>query len=82
MSLGLIGTTATDAQPNVKCMRCVYKEWCTLCTFEQKIWDDSGSGVREGSMWLFNSLMYVGFVIVSGSDPPRKRPWDMKCRRF
>jgi hypothetical protein len=24
--------------------------------------------------------MYVGFV--SGGDPPKKRPWDLKSRRF
>ena len=61
VSLGFIGKTA-DAQPNVKFIQCVYKEWCTLCTFTQKIWDDSGSGVHEGSIWLFNSLLYIGFV--------------------
>lgn len=79
VSLGFIGTS-TDAQPSVKCMRCVYREWCKESTFVQKIWDDTGSGGREGSIWVFNSLMYVGFV--SGSDPPRKRPWDLKSRRF
>lgn len=61
-------------------MRCVPKSWCTESTFVQKLWDDSGSGGRQGSIWIFNTLSYVGFV--SGSDPPRRRPYDLKSRRF
>jgi hypothetical protein len=79
VALGFIGTT-TDKPPNVKCMRCVAKSWCTESTFVHKLWDDSGSGGRQGSIYLFNTLNYIGFV--SGSDPPRRRPFDLKSRRF
>jgi hypothetical protein len=79
VALGFIGTTS-EKPPDVKCMRCVCKEWCKESTYVHKIWDDSGSGGREGSIWVFNTFNYVGFV--SGSDPPRRRPWDMKSRRF
>ncbi len=79
VALGFIGTT-TDAPPDVRNMRCVPKSWCTESTFIHKLWDDSGSGGRQGSIWIFNTLNYIGFV--SGSDPPRRRPYDLKGRRF
>lgn len=79
VALGFIGTTS-ETPPDVKCMRCVCKEWCKESTFVNKVWDDTGSGGREGSIWIFNTLYYIGFV--SGSDPPKRRPWDLKSRRF
>mmetsp|Transcript_18027 Transcript_18027/g.21618 ORF Transcript_18027/g.21618 Transcript_18027/m.21618 type:complete len:759 (-) Transcript_18027:139-2415(-) len=79
VALGFIGTK-TDKPPSVDCMRCVSKDWCTESGYVKKIWDDSGSGGREGSIWIFNTLNYIGFV--SGSDPPRRRPYDLKSRRF
>lgn len=79
VALGFIGTSS-ETPPDVKCMRCVAKAWCRESTFVKKIWDDTGSGGREGSIWIFNTLNYIGFV--SGSDPPKRRPWDLKSRRF
>jgi Ca2+-binding EF-hand superfamily protein len=79
VALGFIGTT-TEAPPDVRNMRCVPRAWCTESSFVHKLWDDSGSGGRQGSIWLFNTLYYVGFV--SGSDPPRRPPYDLKSRRF
>lgn len=79
VALGFIGSKE-DKQPSVKCMRCVPRSWCKESTYLQKIWDDSGSAGRAGSIWLVNTLNLVGFV--SGSDPPRKRPYDLLSRRF
>jgi Ca2+-binding EF-hand superfamily protein len=79
VALGFIGSK-TDKQPSVKSMRCVPRAWCTESTNLQKLWDDSGSSGRAGSIWTFNTLHLVGFV--SGSDPPRRRPYDLKSRRF
>ena len=79
VSLGFIGTK-TDKQPDVTCMRCVPLDWCKPSGFLQKAWDDSGSGGRQGSIWVFNTLNLIGFV--SGSDPPRKKGFDLKSRRF
>lgn len=78
-ALGYVGST-TDTPPDVRCMRCVTKNWLTESTSVQKVWDDSGSGGREGSIWQFNSLNLVGFV--AGHEPPARRPWDLKSRRF
>jgi Ca2+-binding EF-hand superfamily protein len=78
-ALGYVGST-TDTPPDVRCMRCITKNWLTESTSVQKVWDDSGSGGREGSIWQFNSLNLVGFV--SGHEPPARRPWDLKSRRF
>jgi hypothetical protein len=62
-------------------MRCVTKTWLTESSSVQKVWDDSGSGGREGSIWQFNSLNLVGFV--AGHEPPARRiTWDLKSRRF
>ncbi len=79
VALGFIGSK-TDQQPKVDVMRCVPREWCKESTQMQKLWDDSGSSGRQGSIWKFNSLNLVGFV--SGSDPPARRPYDLKSRRF
>jgi Vacuolar protein sorting-associated protein 62 len=79
VALGFVGTK-TDAQPDVKSIRCVPRDWCKETGFMQKIWDDSGSSGRQGSIWVFNRLYLIGFV--SGSDPPVRKPFDLKARRF
>ena len=67
-------------QPDITCMRCVPRDWCKPSGYLAKVWDDSGSGGRQGSIWVFNSLNLVGFV--SGSDPPRQKGYDLKSSRF
>jgi Ca2+-binding EF-hand superfamily protein len=79
VALGCIGTK-TDKPPDVRMMRCVCKHWCTESKIVKSIWNDSGSGGREGSIWLFNSLNLIGFV--NGHDPPRRKPFDLKAHRF
>jgi len=79
IALGFVGTKS-DIPPNVRVMRCVCKDWLTSSKFVHKVWDDSGSGGREGSIWVFNTLNLVGFV--AGHDPPVCAPLDLKSRRF
>jgi hypothetical protein len=79
VAMGFVGTTSENP-PDLRVMRCVCKEWLMESSYVQKMWDDSGSGGREGSIWLFNTLNLVGFV--AGHDPPVRRPWDLKSRRF
>jgi Ca2+-binding EF-hand superfamily protein len=79
VALGCIGTK-TDTPPDVRMMRCICKHWCTESKIVKSLWNDSGSGGREGSIWLFNSLNLIGFV--NGHDPPRRKPFDIKAHRF
>ena len=79
VALGFIGSKE-NKMPDPTCMRCVPLDWCKPSGYLSKIWDDSGSGGRQGSIWVFNTLNLVGFV--SGSDPPRKKGFDLKSRRF
>lgn len=79
VALGFIGTK-TDKQPNTKCVRCVPGSWCKESSYMKKIWDDSGSSGRAGSVWVLNTLQLVGFV--SGSDPPVRKPYDLISKRF
>mmetsp|Transcript_26609 Transcript_26609/g.55769 ORF Transcript_26609/g.55769 Transcript_26609/m.55769 type:complete len:610 (-) Transcript_26609:52-1881(-) len=79
VALGCIGTK-TDKPPDVRMMRCVCKHWLTETKVLKSIWNDSGSGGREGSIWIFNSLNLLGFV--NGHDPPRRKPYDLKNHRF
>ena len=79
VALGFIGSKI-DKQPSVKSMRCVPRSWCKESTMLKKIWDDSGSSGRAGSVWVLNSMQLIGFV--SGSDAPRKRPFDLNSKRF
>lgn len=79
VALGFVGTKS-EKQPSVKEMRCVPRAWCKESSYLNKIWDDSGSSGRAGSVWVYNSLQLIGFL--SGSDPPRKKPFDLKGKRF
>jgi len=79
VALGFVGTKS-EQPPDVKSIRCVPRDWCKETGFMQKVWDDSGSSGRQGSIWVFNRLYLIGFV--TGSDPPRRKPYDLKSRRF
>jgi Ca2+-binding EF-hand superfamily protein len=79
VALGFIGSKV-DKEPAVTCMRCVPRDWCKPSGFLQKVWDDNGTGGRQGSIWVFNTMNLIGFV--SGSDPPRRKGFDLKSRRF
>jgi Ca2+-binding EF-hand superfamily protein len=79
VALGFIGTKK-DKHPDLTCMRCIPRSWCKESTYLEKVWDDSGAAGRAGSIWIFNTLNLIGFV--TGSDPPRKRPFDLVSRRF
>ena len=79
VALGCIGTK-TDKSPDVRMMRCVCKHWCTESKYTKSVWNDSGSGGRQGSIWVFNSLNLIGFV--NGHDPPRRKPFDLNKHRF
>jgi hypothetical protein len=79
VALGFIGSKV-DKQPDVTCMRCVPKEWCKASGYLAKVWDDNGSGGRQGSIWVFNRLNLIGFV--SGNDPPHQKGFDLKSTRF
>lgn len=79
VALGFIGSK-TDAKPDVKKMRCIPRSWCKESAKVEKVWDDSGSSGRAGSVWIFNSLNLIGFV--TGSDPPSHKPFDLISRRF
>lgn len=79
VALGCIGTK-TDKPPDVRMMRCVCKHWCTESKNVKSVWNDSGSGGREGSIWVFNTLSLIGFV--NGHDPPRGKAFDLKNHRF
>lgn len=79
VALGFVGSKS-DKQPDVRVMRCVPRSWCKETGYLKKIWDDTGSSGRAGSVWIFNTLNLIGFV--SGNDPPRNKPYDLKSRRF
>ena len=79
VALGFVGTKS-EKPPDVRMMRCVCKHWCTESKQLKSIWNDSGSGGREGSIWIFNSMNLLGFV--NGHDPPRRKPYDLKAHRF
>jgi len=79
VAMGHIGTT-TDKEPDVKLMRCICKHWVKESTLVKSIWDDSGSGGREASIWIFNPMHLIGFV--PGHDPPRQKTFELKSQRF
>jgi Ca2+-binding EF-hand superfamily protein len=79
VALGFIGSN-DEKQPDVKCMRCVPRDWCKPSGYLAKVWDDSGSGGRQGSIWVFNTMNLIGFV--SGNEPPRQKGYDLKGTRF
>jgi hypothetical protein len=60
VALGFIGSRIMK-QPGVKSLRCLPRSWCKESTYLQKIWDDSGSSGRQGSVWTFNTMDSAAF---------------------
>ena len=79
VALGFVGSK-TDKPPDVRCIRCICKDWVRESTYVHKVWDDTGSGGRVGAIWINNTMNLVGFV--PGHDPPRQKPFDLKRQRF
>lgn len=79
VAMGMVGTVTEDP-PNIKCIRCVCADWVCESKYVKQEWVDSGSGGREGSIWVFNSLNLAGFV--AGHDPPKRKIYDFKSKRF
>ena len=61
VALGFVGTQS-DKPPDVKSVRCVPRDWCKESGFMQKIWDDSGSSGRQGSIWVLNRFYLIEAV--------------------
>ena len=80
IALGMVGTTSEEPPP-VDSMRCVHKSLCMRPIMApQKIWDDSGSSGRQGSIWVVNSL---GLLTVSRShDLPPGPFYQLKSDSF
>jgi len=79
VALGMVGTT-TENPPDITCIRCICADWVRPSAHVKRHWVDSGSGGREGSIWIFNTLNLAGFT--AGHDPPRQTVWDIKSNRF
>jgi len=75
VALGMVGTTSENP-PDIKSIRCVSIEWTVDTKYLKMQWNDEISG----SIWDCNSLHLAGFV--SGHDPPRQKPKDLRSSRF
>ena len=46
----------------------------------KKLWDDAGTGGKQGSVWLVNSMGLM--AVTRGHDPPTDTFYDLKSKRF
>ena len=80
VALGMIGTTSAE-EPSRQCMRCVPKSWLALSsTKPQKMWDDSGTGGRAGSLWAMTSMQLL--TVTSGHLVPEGDFYELKSNDF
>jgi len=79
VALGMVGTRTED-HPKLESVRCVPKSWVCESNITKMVWNDGGSGGRESSIWIVNSLNLVSFE--SGKEPPATGHWDVRSTRF
>jgi len=76
VALGMVATTSAE-QPSVESVRCVPKSWCRpAAKAPRHIWDDAGSGGREGSIWVVNSLEVL-WVTKGHREPRDDTFWEL-----
>lgn len=75
VALGMVVTT-TPEPPPVDIVRCVPKAFCrSRCNQPARVWDDSGSGGKPGSIWVINSLQTLWTVV--GHGAPTGTSWEL-----
>lgn len=80
VALGMIGTTDDDAPP-LDSVRCVPLKWCKpVGSKPKKLWDDSGTGGKKGSIWIVNSMGLM--AATRGHDPPTETFYELDSKRF
>mmetsp|Transcript_23616 Transcript_23616/g.46219 ORF Transcript_23616/g.46219 Transcript_23616/m.46219 type:complete len:126 (+) Transcript_23616:21-398(+) len=78
--LGMVGTTTHD-EPALQLVRCVPVGWTVESKSKpKKVWDDSGTGGKRGSMWIVNSFGTV--IFTEGHLPPQGPFYELKAKRF
>lgn len=78
--LGMVATTTPDEPPLTE-IRCVPKPWVVPSRIKPtKVWDDAGTGGRQGSMWVVNSLGLIH--VCEGHRPPTEPFHDLFSRKF
>jgi hypothetical protein len=81
VALGMVGTT-DDEPPPTHGFHCVPRKWCKPITAPPKlIWDDAGTGGRQGAMWQVGSF---GLLQISHghSPPPQDHLLELASHRF
>lgn len=78
--LGFICTT-TPEEPPLTLVRCLPTGWCVKSKRKpEKVWDDSGTGGKMGSIWTINFLQLMGVVL--GHDAPMGVHYEVWKQEF
>ena len=80
VALGMICTTSSDP-PKLDMVRCVPRQWVSPTSFRPvKIWNDSGTSGRPGSLWRVNSMGLMAACL--GHDPPSGPFYELRADIF
>jgi len=76
VSLGIVATISSR-EPLLSSLRCVHKGLVTRTSWKPvKIWDNSGTSGKKGSLWVINSLGMVGTT--EGYEEPTGEFYDIR----
>ena len=61
-------------------VRCVPRRWVQPTSFrKQKVWDDSGTVGRRGSIWVTSPLQLM--AVTQGHDAPSETFYELRAER-
>ena len=80
VALGVICTTSSEP-PKLEMVRCVPRQWVSPTNFRPvKIWNDSGTSGRPGSLWRVNSMGLMAACV--GHDSPPGPFYELRADVF
>jgi len=78
--IGMVGSTSPQ-EPPLQLVRCIPVGWTVVSKKPpKKVWDDSGTGGKRGSMWIVNSFGTI--IFTEGHLAPQGPFYELKARRF
>jgi hypothetical protein len=80
VALGMVGT-GDEKAPSTQDFHCVPRKWCRPITSPPRlIWDDAGTGGRDGAVWQAGSFGLM--IATQGHNPPTSELLELASQRF
>ena len=73
--------TGDEKAPSTQDFHCVPRKWCRPITSPPRlIWDDTGTGGRDGAVWQAGSFGLM--IATQGHNPPTSELLELASQRF